>query len=387
MDIVDKNILLQLTIQSVLVLATSQPVWALDYITLQRDNQRLHVSGRSIVEDAEGGILLQSPDGFLWVVESEELVKRTTDTKPFEPLSPSELSAKLLREFPTQFEIHTTAHYLVCHNTSKDYAKWCGSLYERLYRAFHNYWKRRGFELHAPKFPLVALVFRDKASYENYASGELGAAVRSVIGYYNLRTNRVVMYDLTGLESLKTGRNNDLSVSEINLLLAQPKIERTVATVIHEATHQIAFNCGLHQRYAEIPLWLSEGIAMYFETPELKSSRGWRNIGKVNRVRLHEFQLGFPQRPDNSLTSLVTSDQRFQNRDQSLGAYPESWALVYFLIRNRPTDFVRYLHILSKKKPLAVDGHDKRLTEFRAAFGQDLKNLDATFVRQINRIR
>ena len=47
-------------------------------------------------------------------------------------------------------------------------------------------------------------------------------------------------------------------------------------TVIHEATHQIAFNCGLHTRYADNPLWLTEGMALYFETPDLRSRSGWR---------------------------------------------------------------------------------------------------------------
>ena len=44
-----------------------------------------------------------------------------------------------------------------------------------------------------------------------------------------------------------------------------------MATIVHEATHQIAFNCGMQQRYADIPLWLCEGMAVYFEAPDLAS--------------------------------------------------------------------------------------------------------------------
>ena len=63
-----------------------------------------------------------------------------------------------------------------------------------------------------------------------------------------------------------------------------------VATIIHEATHQLAFNRGLQARFADVPLWVSEGIALYFETPDLRNSRGWQTVGAVNRVRLDRFR-------------------------------------------------------------------------------------------------
>ena len=63
-------------------------------------------------------------------------------------------------------------------------------------------------------------------------------------------------------------------------------MRRPVSTIVHEATHQIAFNSGLHQRLSDCPKWFSEGVAMYCETPDLKSSEGWAGIGAVNRNRL-----------------------------------------------------------------------------------------------------
>ena len=351
------------------------------------ESEKKYLSGRVITEARDGGILLQTRDGFLWAIQPGELLERTSDQEPFLPFSADELSAELRKELPAPFEIHETAHYLVCHNTSKAYAKWCGALYERLYRAFHNYWGRRGLPLHDPEFPLVAVVFRDKASFEQYSQKELGDVVNSIIGYYSLTTNRVTMYDLTGVEAFRARSGRILTVQEINRALATPKMERTVATVIHEATHQIAFNCGLHGRFADIPLWLSEGVAMYFETPDLKSSRGWRNIGGVNHVRLGEFHNGLAGRGDDSLQTLLADDQRFRMVGQMADAYPESWALVYFLIRQKPDRFVEYLKVMAQKKPLIDDTPETRLAEFRAAFGHDLKKLDAKFVRQLMKVR
>jgi hypothetical protein len=81
---------------------------------------------------------------------------------------------------------------------------------------------------------------------------------------------------------------------EINEMLSQPAAVPLVATIVHEATHQIAFNCGLQQRYADIPLWLCEGMAVYFEAPDLTSTRGWRGIGRVNYPRLETFRKNVP---------------------------------------------------------------------------------------------
>jgi len=52
--------------------------------------------------------------------------------------------------------------------------------------------------------------------------------------------------------------------AQIKQILAQPDALQTVSTIVHEATHQIAFNCGLHTRLSDCPVWFSEGIAMYF---------------------------------------------------------------------------------------------------------------------------
>ena len=379
---------LRYTVLTLGILAIFQePVWAIDHVVFERGEKRIHVSGKVVVEAADGGLLVQARNGVLWAVQSDELVEQQSSTMPFEALDAKQLAEGLLAEMPDGFSVRTTAHYVVVYNTSKSYAQWCGALFERLYRAFHNYWKRRGLELHPPEGPLVALVFEDKISYTRYAQGDLEGRIDSVIGYYNLRTNRVTMYDLTGIAALRSSARGQLSTEQINVLLGRPEVERTVATIVHEATHQIAFNCGLHQRYADIPLWLSEGIAMYFETPDLKSARGWRNVGGVNRVRLREFRALLPLRAPDSLTTLVTDDTRFRNTEKAKFAYPDSWAMVYYLMRNRPKQFIQYLRGLAKKKPLVEVEGAQRLDDFKTAFGEDLENLEEDFLRQMNRVR
>lgn len=359
------------------------PCAAIEHVTIRNDGRLANIMGKSIVEAEDGGILLLSTDGSLWPVPPEDLVERRIDEAAFAALSREQLAQQLLGELPPGFQIHSTAHYLVCYNTSREYAQWCGSLFERLYRVFQNYWSRKGLQLREPEFPLVAIIFDNRASYSEFARGELQESVDSVIGYYSLQTNRMTMFDLTGLQTGRRGgsRNTSEQISEI---LAQPQAERNVATIIHEATHQIAFNCGLHTRFADIPLWVSEGVAVYFEAPDA-SDKGWRSIGEINRVRLDQFRQYMASRPENSLETLIVDDKRFRDPKIASDAYAEAWALNYYLLKVRSKQYVQYLHKLAAKPPLVWDSPEQRLKEFEDAFG-DLRKLDAEMLRQIGRL-
>jgi len=356
----------------------------MDSVTFKRADRDMEVDGKLLVEAQDGGLLLLANDNTLWAVTPDELIEYKTDSRPFAILPADELSKRLLSRLPEGFDVYRTNHYLILYNTSRAYAQWCGSLFERLYMGFNNYWSRKGFTLSEPIAPLIAVVFADKASYCEYSKDELGDAAASINGHFNLRTNHMTMCDLTGLELANRSSNRRTTASQINRLLSRGGVDRTVATIVHEATHQIAFNCGLQVRYSDCPLWFSEGLAVYFETPDLRSSRGWRTIGGVNRPRLEQFQRYLASRPANSLETLIRGDTRFRDPKQSLNAYAEAWALTYFLIRIRTEQYCDYLKLLSKKKPLLQDGPDLRLREFKSVFG-DLKKLDADFLRYLRR--
>jgi hypothetical protein len=236
--------------------------------------------------------------------------------------------------------------------------------------------------------PLVVVVYADRETYARQSSDELGNNADRIIGFYSLQSNRVKMHDLTGVEALRQpGENRRSDTAAINKLLSQPQATTMVATVIHEATHQIAFNCGLHERFADIPLWVSEGLAMYFETPDLNNGKGWRSIGAVNPPRIARFHEYLPRRPADSLTTLLSDDKRFRDLQQSLDAYAEAWSLNYFLLRQHAKEYQTYLERLAEKGPLVWDKPAERLKEFKACFGNDLAALDAEFVRYMVRAR
>ena len=359
---------------------------ALETVTFRRDGQLTRVMGEVVTEAADGGVLVRDRANVFWAVTAEELEQRQEESQAYTPLGRQELAAELLEEFPG-FRVHHTANYLIVYNTSPAYAQWCGALYERLYRAFRNFWQRRGFDLTDPLTPLVALVFDGRESYRGYAEKELGEAVEGIPGYYNLMSNRVTMYDLTGTQVGQAGGPRLTSSAQINRVLSQPQAEFMVATIIHEATHQLAYNCGFHQRFADIPLWVAEGLAMYFETPDLGSSRGWRTVGGINPLRADRFRRYVSRRPPDSLSTLLTQDDRFRDAETALDTYAEAWALTYYLLRRHSDRFVQYLQKMAEKQPLFYDTPAQRLAEFQEVFGPDLPGLDTRFIETMETLR
>lgn len=356
------------------------------------DGRPKTIEGRVVIEASDGGMLLEAKDGVLWTIESNELRNRETLDSRFESVSREELAEQLLSTLPRGFRVHMTPHYVVCYNTSREYAQWTSSLLERLYKAFTSYWHKQGLEIREPEFPLPVLVFADRQSYDAASREDLPRGTGNIVGYYSLRSNCVNMFDLTGAEAVREAAGSRSSgvrrgsMKEINQMLSQPAAVPLVATIVHEATHQIAFNCGLQARYAEIPLWLCEGMAVYFEAPDLDRSSGWRGIGRVNYPRLSTFQRNLPNWDEDTLENLISSDARFRDPRTAVDAYADAWALNYFLIKYRPKEYTEYLRMLSAKRPLVASDTDERLADFREHFG-DLKKLQQDFLRQMSRVK
>ena len=229
--------------------------------------QRL--TGQVLLEDQSGGMLLESDEGGLYPIPAARVQQRTSDATPFKRLDKEQLAERLLREMGPDFQAHDSKHYVVVFNTTRTYAKWCSSLLERLQKAFIAYWKKKGCDVHEPKEPLAVLVFSDRRSYLRHAQAEVGPGIGNAIGYYSILTNRIVMYDLTGMQELRKQNSRRGSMHDISQLLSQEAARPLVATIVHEATHQISYNCGLQKRLADNPAWLSEGLAVFFETPDL----------------------------------------------------------------------------------------------------------------------
>ncbi len=373
---------LALALAAVALIAAAPPCPGLDYLDLADDNGERRLAGRVVIE-ARDGLLLQTADGAFHRVLTPTIRKRTKDSLALELLGADKLAEQLLAELPPGFQVHKSKNYVVCYNTTLAYAKWTSSLLERLQRAFIAHWKKHGVA--PPKSPLVVLVFSDQQSYAAYARAELGAAVNNVIGYYNLDTNRITMYDLTGMQAVRREGTARGSIHDINAVLSTPAAEPLVATIVHEATHQISFNCGLQTRLVDNPLWMSEGLAVYFETPDLSSSRTWSGI-KVNYSRWDRFVANDDAGLTPPLERLVADDELFRHPDTAVDSYAQAWAWNYFLIKWHPEKYAAYLKTVAAGELLAPADPKKRLADFRKHFGTDLDALENDFYRRMQRI-
>lgn len=343
------------------------------------------VNGRVLVQFKDG-ILVEARSGRLWSIRSDRLLEEpTSEGQPFSPLSKNELGEHLQRELrkagiESKFLIRTTDHYVICTNTSQAYAEWCGGLLERLHKAFGVFWKARKMDVHEPEFPLPVVIVKNKTEFGQLATFDRTPSSAKGDGYFLITGNRIVLYDLTATEQQSPAK----SVADVYRRVQS--VPGSVATVVHEATHQIAFNTGLHTRYADNPVWMTEGMAMYFETPDLKNRRGWQTIGRLNRHRKAQF-LDFvaKRRKPDSLESLIGSDGRFQTPETQLDAYSEGWALSYFLIRTKPRQYSAWLKKIAVQTPLDFDSPQERLAQFRSEFGEDLSRLDKQMLAFIRR--
>jgi len=336
---------------------------AVERITFKDPSNRVRTAVcEPLVTAQDGGQLVLCDDGFILTILADAIESRTRDESALVPIDDAEMGRRLLEELPPGFAIYQTTNYLIVHNTNEAYVRWVGGLFEQLHRGFYAYWKNQGWELAKPRFPLVALVFADRASYDAYALKDVGEAARATIGYYNLETNRMTTYNV-------------------------PNAERNVATIIHEATHQLAYNTGLQKRYADNPMWVSEGLSVFFESPDFTNPRGWRSIGKVNMVNLARFRRYLPRRGSESLATLLSDDMRFRQEASAADAYSEAWALNYFLLRTKKKEYVQYLQKLSEGKPLEIRGPRERIELFEQFMGTDLATLDRQFLAYMSRVQ
>ncbi|HXY34033.1 MAG TPA: hypothetical protein VEI07_07385, partial [Planctomycetaceae bacterium] len=104
-------------------------------------------------------MLVLSRDGRLHTIGHAKSPHVERLDRPFERFNSSELARALVEELGPEFEVVQTRHYVIATRASREYAQWCGDLFERLLGAFLDYWKSAGLTLTEPQWPLPAIIF------------------------------------------------------------------------------------------------------------------------------------------------------------------------------------------------------------------------------------
>ncbi len=291
----------------------------------------------------------------------------------------SELT-KLLAEFGPTARYFYTNYFIYIYDTSDAYAKWCSTLVENAANAYLTFARKLKLPIQPIEEPMIVVIFSRKEDYEAYlkkvAGSEIDNAKTKPLGFYSTGANRSVFYDMTGVEKTITEKTNvtkKTTLEEIaTAILKRPHAQENLSVVVHEATHQIAYNLGLFDRGSENPAWAIEGLAMLFEPPcgAIKFG-GWKpeKDFPINKQRVLEFKAYERSSADARPVRRCVELDRISGEEPC--AYPLSWAIFYYLYKHYPKELAYYLYYCRMQTPRTTYSDVERVTEFEYFFGDD----------------
>ncbi len=196
------------------------------------------------------------------------------------------------------------------------------------------------------------IVFNNTDDFRKYAGGAVSLTHAGLAGYCHLKTDEAgnQFYELVTFESQSLWR-----------------------VLAHEGFHQfIGYEQG-----QQIPIWLNEGMAQYFETSFIIGSEF--HVGQVSRSKLLYAQALIVNKQAPPLSQLIQWDRATFYANANV-AYPMSWALVYYLVNSHAerfgqSDFRRYMQDLKY-------GQDD-IRSFQRRFGADIDHWQADFENYI----
>lgn len=332
-------------------------------------------------------------------------VSHPTFAAPPPSMPPDPKLGDLLKDLAgNRFTIRETDHFTIAYDTPYETLR---SLTGRLEGTFDAVWIfSEHFKLPiTPPTDRLAVLFLDKSEdFEEYCRNAK-LRVASAAGFYDSNSNRSTFLNTMNWPDVKnlseqiadakrqvasqSDRGSaDALQSQVSAMEAQRDalVKRFNKLIIqHEAAHQVFFNIGVHVRGADNPVWLTEGMACLFEVPQSEISRG---KVQINQMRLGDFReaLGVPpnvQKIDPASLRKALDDNRIVSfrdfvRDGQVAhpdsqavsfRYSQSWAMVYYLLREHRDAFSRYLDKLAHREVGRVVSPEERIAEFEETFG------------------
>ncbi len=318
-------------------------------------------TGKVMFRDANTLGLLRR-DGGLSTYSIEDIESTKNLAKRFSPYSRDELEERLRSEFSKGYSVAFTDNFAVVYPPNSAFG-WA-TTFERYFRLFTHYFEARGFVLTRSEFPMIAIVLRTRAEFDRYLEQIDLENPANIVGIYSMKTNRIITFDQAMATSPKRANENLL-------------------TVIHEAAHQSAFNTGVHERFRPVPRWVSEGLATMFEAKGVHNSIDNPQFqDRLATVYLHELQGMIAEDSfRGNIKSIVCSDELFA--DEPRTAYATAWGLTFYLAESRPQAYLAYLQSTKRGKDFSRDGDgaERRLEDFCAAFGNDLRDLETRLIQ------
>lgn len=337
----------------------------LNDITVRVKHRGKSFYGKPLAWDGKEVVLLRR-DGRMSVLPAPKQSSfETMDTK-FVPMKRATIRKRLVKEYGSKYQVSVTANFIVVHPIG-DSNRWAQP-FEKLYHRFKNYFVTRGFTPTNPEFPMVAVVLKTRGEFDRFLKSYHDYD-KAILGYYSPKSNRIITYDQS--EGSSKGQSWFFNAS----------------TIIHEATHQTAFNTGIHSRFAPIPRWVSEGLAMMFEAPGVNNSQHYSSReSRINRNRLAALKQYYRNGDVEGRWEDIISNDNLFREDASL-AYAMSWGLTFYLAEKHPKKYMKFLMNDAAREPFMPYENRDRNKNFMKYFGKHLPSLQArmaTFYRELD---
>jgi len=235
---------------------------------------------------------------------------------------------QLQDELPPHFTVLATHHDIVTADQDST-ALYVAALAE-IYIEVHDCLQRPGLSPAQPKFPLITIIFRDAEPFRHYSDRDQMKWSEEFSEACSTKSNRIVVLErhkqqpssniaerqiLTAATAHHNRSTSDTALQQL------PRSTRT--TLIHEACHQIGFNCEVHSQLAQGPQWLVEGLALLLKADTIlthHTNRALTPSAYINPERLYWFHNQYlPRYAPRDLAWVISSDDLFSQ--QSPDAY------------------------------------------------------------------
>jgi hypothetical protein len=353
-----------------------------DKLTLRDPTGERRIEGNVLGTDSTGATLFETRDGRHLVVPKDKLVRLDRSKAPTPLFTKSELKASLAEEFGEGFRVTEANNYLIVHSGPAENAREAGRLLYRAQNAFHTFfWKNHDFKLVRSKQPLIAVLFEGRKQYVEHVSRYVGPTASMTLGVYIPSVNRIFLYNAFGGD---VGRQIGVA-KEINPAFARQMagqiLDQNISTLVHEAVHQAAYNTGFHNRkVVDYPLWLLEGMAMYFETTDV-NGHGWKGGRSVNAERAAQFKAAYRRGLGSGfLERLIVDDAAMRDPASAADSYALSWTLTFYLLKHHKTEYMEYVRLINARPEFTPYPRASRLKDFEIAFKTTPRQLESQFL-------
>jgi hypothetical protein len=325
----------------------------------------------------------------------------------------SQARAEARAGLPATFHEHETTRFVVLSDADPAWTQAQAERLERTHHQFHRFFGRLGLEPWPLPNKLVCVLFADRRDYRSFAARRDDVHDDWIAGYYAPRSDRIVFYRgddnpsvveaRAQLEEMRdeidelaraaraaaaSGRS-----AEAGQLLAQQErylrhvtaesdrvdefVEQVgVATVVHEAVHQLMFNTGLQSFEVASPVWIAEGLATAFETDVTSRAFGPDHDYRPRREEFETLRAQGRLMPLRDLVAMTSLDGAGEDRIHLV--YHQSYGLVTWLARARRQQLAAYLDRLRR---LEDEGPEPSwIGIFEESFG-DVDRLERAWLR------